>query len=149
MTYRSGLADGGALTADRAALAQRLTDALIAARKDEIDRGTTLVGPHRDDVVLTLGELPAKGYASHGESWSFALALRLAGYDLLRADGIEPVLALDDVFAELDTGRRDRLAELVGGASQLIVTCAVAADVPAALLGVRFDVVEGSVRRAG
>ena len=149
MTYRSGLADGGGLTADRAALAQRLTEALLAARKVEIDRGTTLVGPHRDDVVLTLGELPAKGYASHGESWSFALALRLAGYDLLRADGIEPVLALDDVFAELDTGRRDRLAELVGGANQLIVTCAVAADVPAALLGVRFDVVEGGVRRAG
>jgi DNA replication and repair protein RecF len=149
MTYRSALADGGALTADRAALAQRLTDALLAARKDEIDRGTTLVGPQRDDVALSLGELPAKGYASHGESWSFALSLRLAGYELLRADGIEPVLALDDVFAELDSGRRDRLAELVGGASQLIVTCAVAADVPAALRGVRFDVVEGGVRRDG
>ena len=149
MTYRSTLADGGALTADRAALVQRLTDALLTARQDEIDRGTTLVGPHRDDVVLTLGDLPAKGYASHGESWSFALALRLAGYDLLRADGIEPVLALDDVFAELDAGRRDRLAELVGGASQLIVTCAVAADVPSTLRGVRFDVVEGGVRRAG
>jgi DNA replication and repair protein RecF len=149
MAYRSTLADGAALTADRAALAQRLTDALLTARKDEVDRGTTLVGPHRDDVVLTLGDLPAKGYASHGESWSFALALRLAGYDLLRADGIEPVLALDDVFAELDAGRRDRLAALVGGASQLIVTCAVAADVPSALRGVRFDVVEGGVRRAG
>jgi DNA replication and repair protein RecF len=149
MTYRSALADGGALTADRAALAQRLTGALLAARKDEIDRGTTLVGPQRDDVALSLGELPAKGYASHGESWSFALSLRLAGYELLRADGIEPVLALDDVFAELDSGRRDRLAELVGGASQLIVTCAVAADVPAALRGVRFDVVEGGVRRDG
>jgi DNA replication and repair protein RecF len=149
MTYRSALADGGPLTADRAALAQRLTDAMLAARKDEVDRGTTLVGPHRDDVALSLGELPAKGYASHGESWSFALALRLAGYELLRADGIEPVLALDDVFAELDSGRRDRLAELVGGASQLIVTCAVAADVPTALRGVRFDVVEGGVRRDG
>jgi DNA replication and repair protein RecF len=149
MTYRSTLADSGALTADRAALAQRLSDALLAARKDEIDRGTTLVGPHRDDLVLTLRDLPAKGYASHGESWSFALALRLAGYDLLRAEGIEPVLALDDVFAELDAGRRDRLAELVGGASQLMVTCAVAADVPSALRGVRFDVVEGGVRRAG
>lgn len=149
MTYRSTLAGGGAKTADRAALAQRLSDALLAARKDEIDRGTTLVGPHRDDLVLTLRDLPAKGYASHGESWSFALALRLAGYELLRAEGIEPVLALDDVFAELDAGRRDRLAELVGGASQLIVTCAVAADVPSALRGVRFDVVEGGVRRAG
>ena len=77
--------------------------------------GVTLVGPHRDDLTLTLGELPAKGYASHGESWSYALALRLAAYDLLRADGIEPVLVLDDVFAELDAGRRERLAELVGG----------------------------------
>ena len=101
----------------------------------EIERGVTLVGPHRDDVTLTLGELPAKGYASHGESWSFALALRLAAYELLRADGIEPVLVLDDVFAELDAGRRDRLAELVGGASQVLVTCAVEDDVPAALAG--------------
>ena len=82
--------------------------------------------------------LPAKGYASHGESWSFALALRLAGYDLLRADGIEPVLVLDDVFAELDAGRRERLAELVGGAGQLLVTCAVDEDVPAALRGARY-----------
>ena len=98
----------------------------------------TLVGPHRDDLTLTLGELPAKGYASHGESWSFALALRLAAYDLLRADGIEPVLVLDDVFAELDTGRRERLAELVGGASQVLVTCAVDDDVPASLRGARY-----------
>ena len=100
-----------------------------------MERGVTLVGPHRDDLTLTLGELPAKGYASHGESWSFALALRLAAYDLLRADGIEPVLVLDDVFAELDTGRRERLADLVGGASQVLVTCAVDDDVPASLRG--------------
>ena len=109
----------------------------------------TLVGPHRDDLTLTLGDLPAKGYASHGESWSYALALRLAAYELLRAEGIEPVLALDDVFAELDAGRRERLAELVSGAEQLLVTCAVAADVPAALGGVRYEVVEGEVRRGG
>ena len=89
---------------------------MVEARKAEIDRGVTVVGPHRDDVSLMLGDLPAKGYASHGESWSYALALRLAAYELLRADGIEPVLALDDVFAELDVGRRDRLADLVGGA---------------------------------
>ena len=109
----------------------------------------TLVGPHRDDLTLTLGELPAKGYASHGESWSFALALRLAAYELLRAEGVEPVLALDDVFAELDAGRRDRLAELVGGAAQLLVTCAVPQDVPQRLGGVRYDVAEGALRRAG
>ncbi|TNH22975.1 DNA replication/repair protein RecF [Micromonospora orduensis] len=134
-------------TTDRAALAEALTAALAASRSAEIERGTTLVGPHRDELALTLGPLPAKGYASHGESWSFALALRLAGYDLLRADGIEPVLVLDDVFAELDTGRRDRLAELVGGASQLLVTCAVDDDVPAALRGTRYQVCEGTVRR--
>ncbi|MEV1331747.1 DNA replication/repair protein RecF [Micromonospora costi] len=136
-------------TPDRAALAEALTAALAESRTAEIERGTTLVGPHRDELALTLGPLPAKGYASHGESWSFALALRLAGYDLLRADGIEPVLVLDDVFAELDAGRRERLAELVGGASQLLVTCAVDDDVPAALRGTRFEVGEGTVRRVG
>jgi DNA replication and repair protein RecF len=145
LAYRPSVPGGP----DRAALEQALADALAQARPSEVDRGVTLVGPHRDDVTLTLGELPAKGYASHGESWSFALALRLAAYELLRAEGIEPVLALDDVFAELDAGRRDRLAELVGGAAQLIVTCAVAADVPALLGGVRYDVSEGEVTRAG
>src|SRR5256885_10716716 len=134
---------------DRAALTQALGTAPAAARQSEVDRGVTLVGPHRDDLTLTLGELPAKGYASHGESWSFALALRLAAYELLRAEGVEPVLALDDVFAELDTGRRDRLAELVGGAAQLLVTCAVPQDVPQRLGGVRYDVAEGALRRAG
>ncbi|MFF3857048.1 DNA replication/repair protein RecF [Micromonospora sp. NPDC002575] len=135
--------------ADRAALAETLLAALAGSRSAEVERGTTLVGPHRDDLALTLGPLPAKGYASHGESWSFALALRLAGYDLLRSDGIEPVLVLDDVFAELDAGRRERLAGLVGGASQLLVTCAVDDDVPAGLHGVRYSVGEGEVRRAG
>ncbi|MGW4151813.1 DNA replication/repair protein RecF [Micromonospora chersina] len=136
-------------TTDRAALVEALSAALTAGRSAEIERGTTLVGPHRDDLALTLGPLPAKGYASHGESWSYALALRLAGYDLLRADGIEPVLVLDDVFAELDAGRRERLAELVGGASQLLVTCAVDDDVPATLRGTRYAVGEGTVRRVG
>jgi DNA replication and repair protein RecF len=148
--YRSGLAEAGPLPSDdRQALAGRMLEALIESRKAETERGMTLVGPHRDDVALQLGELPAKGYASHGESWSYALALRLAGYELLRADGIEPVLALDDVFAELDAGRRERLAELVGGAGQLIVTCAVEADVPPSLRGARFAVVEGGVSRVG
>jgi DNA replication and repair protein RecF len=136
-------------TVDRAALAEALGAALAESRPAEIERGTTLVGPHRDDLALTLGPLPAKGYASHGESWSYALALRLAGYDLLRADGIEPVLVLDDVFAELDAGRRERLAGLVGGAAQLLVTCAVDDDVPAALRGARYAVGEGAVRRVG
>lgn len=135
--------------ADRATIEAALIEALAAARPAEIERGVTLVGPHRDDLLLTLGPLPAKGYASHGESWSLALALRLAAYDLLRTDGIDPVLALDDVFAELDVGRRERLAELVGGADQLLVTCAVPDDVPAALRGTRYEVINRGVRRVG
>jgi DNA replication and repair protein RecF len=107
----------------------------------------SLVGPHRDELVLELSGLPVKGYASHGESWSYALALRLASYELLRADGGEPVLVLDDVFAELDEGRRDRLAELVAGAEQVLVTAAVPADVPEALVGSRWDVADGKVLR--
>jgi DNA replication and repair protein RecF len=138
---------GEPLAADRAALEAALLDALRDRRAAEIERGTTLVGPHRDELSLTLGDLPAKGYASHGESWSFALALRLAAYDLLRSEGIEPVLVLDDVFAELDAGRRDRLATLVSDAAQLLVTCAVPEDVPASLRGARFDVTTGSVTR--
>ena len=134
--------------ADRTEIEARLMEALVAARPSEVERGVTLVGPHRDDVTLTLGELPAKGYASHGESWSYALALRLAAFELLRAEGIEPVLVLDDVFAELDSGRRERLAEMAGTANQVIVTCAVEADVPAALAGVRFLVTPGEVCRA-
>lgn len=128
-------------------LRHAVLDALRSARQQETERGMTLVGPHRDEVVLTLGELPAKGYASHGESWSFALALRLAAYELLRTDGLEPVLVLDDVFSELDAGRRDRLAKLVSGASQTLVTCAVDADVPTGLRCATYQVGEGQVRR--
>ncbi|GAA3349872.1 DNA replication/repair protein RecF [Amorphoplanes nipponensis] len=145
IAYASRL--GEALAPDRPQLEQALLAALEERRQNEIERGVTLVGPHRDDLALTLGELPAKGYASHGESWSFALALRLAAYDLLRTDGIEPVLVLDDVFAELDSGRRERLATLVAGATQLLVTCAVPEDVPATLQGARYDVGPGTVTR--
>jgi DNA replication and repair protein RecF len=116
------------------------TAALEERRAEEVQRGLTLVGPHRDELALSVGTMPVKGYASHGESWSFALALRLAAYDLLRGDGDDPILILDDVFAELDTGRRDRLAELVAEAEQVLVTAAVAADVPAALDGARVEV---------
>lgn len=145
--------------ADTAELEARLLEAMAQVRGKELERGVSLVGPHRDDVVLTLGGLPAKGYASHGESWSFALALRLASYRLLTdghevlpwasdwgADG-EPVLVLDDVFAELDVRRRNRLADLVSGAGQVIVTAAVAQDVPSQLTGARFTVEGGTVRR--
>jgi DNA replication and repair protein RecF len=104
-----------------------------------------LVGPHRDELELSLGERPARGYASHGESWSYALALRLGGYELLRADGVEPILVLDDVFAELDRRRRAALAKVATGAEQVLVTAAVADDVPSELAGTRFDVSGGEV----
>ncbi len=139
---------------------------MAEARAQELERGVSLVGPHRDDLVLTLGGLPAKGYASHGESWSFALALRLASYRLLGGGedpehvpdaafwdpdldtDADPVLILDDVFAELDVRRRERLAELVAHARQVLVTAAVPDDVPPGLLGARFEVTPGQVRRA-
>ena len=135
--------------ADAARLADGLREALAMVRGEELERGVCLVGPHRDDLELRIGELPARGYASHGESWSMALALRLAAFDLLRGGGDDPVLLLDDVFAELDLGRRERLAGLVAGAEQVLVTAAVPADVPAALHGARFDVSGGTVTRAG
>ncbi|MGH3544899.1 MAG: DNA replication/repair protein RecF, partial [Mycobacteriales bacterium] len=140
------------LSTDGDVLRAQLLAALAATRSAELERGVTLVGPHRDDLYLQLGELPAKGYASHGESWSYALALRLASFELLRAEGSEPILILDDVFAELDSGRRTLLGELAAQAEQVLVTAAVAADVPDSLLGAgapgaRFGVAEGEVRR--
>ncbi|MEJ7834139.1 MAG: DNA replication/repair protein RecF [Nocardioides sp.] len=132
---------------DRGALTDALLGEIDRRRGDELDRGVSLVGPHRDELRLGLGDLPAKGYASHGEAWSLALALQLASYDLLRADGDDPILILDDVFAELDTERRAQLAELVSGAEQVLVTAAVSADVPEALAGVRYAVSDGEVRR--
>ncbi|HKN97698.1 MAG TPA: DNA replication/repair protein RecF [Pseudonocardiaceae bacterium] len=155
--YRCSLGDSlpagygvpGGERADRAVLADALLAELAKVRQQEIDRGVSLVGPHRDELELVLGDAPAKGYASHGESWSFALALRLGGYELLRADGVEPVLVLDDVFAELDRRRRAALAKVAVAAEQVLVTAAVAEDVPAELAGVRFDVAGGEVRRDG
>ena len=124
-----------------------LLSELARVRTHELERGVNLVGPHRDELALTLGDTPVRGYASHGESWSTAVALRLGGYELLRDDGLEPVLILDDVFAELDTGRRDQLALVAGKAEQAIITAAVASDVPDPLAGGRFDVHDGEVRR--
>jgi DNA replication and repair protein RecF len=145
----SGTAEPAEPTADAARLADGLREALAAARGEELERGVCLVGPHRDDLELRIGDLPARGYASHGESWSMALALRLSAFEALRDGGEDPVLLLDDVFAELDTGRRERLAGLVAGTEQVLVTAAVPADVPAALHGARFDVGGGRVTRAG
>jgi DNA replication and repair protein RecF len=145
----SGAAEPAEPAADAARLADGLREALAAVRGEELERGVCLVGPHRDDLELRIGDLPARGYASHGESWSMALALRLSAFEALRGDGDDPVLLLDDVFAELDTGRRERLAGLVAGAEQVLVTAAVPADVPAELHGARFDVGGGRVTRAG
>jgi DNA replication and repair protein RecF len=120
---------------------------LAQIRQNELDRGISMVGPHRDDLVLMLSDLPAKGYASHGESWSFALALRLASISLLRTEtrSGDPILILDDVFAELDAGRRSRLAELVANNEQVIITAAVGEDVPAELKARVFRVSAGEV----
>jgi DNA replication and repair protein RecF len=122
---------------------------LTSVRNKELERGITLIGPHRDDLVLLLGDLPAKGYASHGESWSYALALRLASARLLRDESRtgDPIVILDDVFAELDSGRRDRLASLVADNEQVIITAAVREDVPSSLQASVFEVLKGVVTR--
>ena len=132
---------------DQEKIVLALREALAARRRAELERAVCLVGPHRDDLELRIGGLPSRGYASHGESWSLALGLRLAGYQLLRRDGTDgdPVLMLDDVFAELDAGRRDRLAALVAGAEQVLVTAAVPEDVPTGLAGARFRVAGGVI----
>ena len=122
-----------------------LRQALAERREDEVRRGVSLVGPHRDDIEMRIGPLPAKGYASHGESWSLALSWRLAGFELLRQEGSEPVLLLDDVFAELDPVRRERLASAIADAEQTVITAADEQDVPHALRGKRFEVVAGTV----
>jgi DNA replication and repair protein RecF len=149
MSYRSSALNSSDEFEDVPALETALLKALAEVRASELDRGVCLVGPHRDELELIVGGLPARGYASHGESWSLALALRLASFALLREGREDPVLILDDVFAELDAGRRDRLAALVAGAEQVLITAAVPADIPAVLAGVRFAVSAGSVTRAG
>jgi DNA replication and repair protein RecF len=132
--YRSGVeaveleAAAGTVSPEPFELA--LLEELARRRSAELERGVCLVGPHRDDLELRLGDQPAKGFASHGESWSMALSLRLAAYELLRAEGSDPVLLLDDVFAELDTARRRALVAAAESAEQVLVTAAVVDDVP-------------------
>lgn len=132
--YRSGVevveAEAAAGNSDPEVFEAALLDALSRRRDTELERGVCLVGPHRDDLELRLGDQPAKGFASHGESWSMALSLRLAAYELLRADGSDPVLLLDDVFAELDSARRQALAQVAASAEQVLVTAAVGEDIP-------------------
>jgi DNA replication and repair protein RecF len=129
--YRSSLVLQPNDAVDVAALEAALLTALAERRPAELERGVCLVGPHRDDLELLLGDQPAKGFASHGESWSMALALRLAAYELLCAEGSDPVLLLDDVFAELDAARRRALAAVAASAEQVLVTAAVPEDIPA------------------
>jgi DNA replication and repair protein RecF len=149
MSYRSSALNNDDGFEDVAALEAAMLKALDGVRASELDRGVCLVGPHRDELELSVGGLPARGYASHGESWSLALALRLASFTLLRQGHEDPVLILDDVFAELDAGRRARLAGLVAGAEQVLITAAVPADVPDVLAGARFEVQGGVIGRVG
>lgn len=147
--YQTALQVDVKAPADTELIEAMLLSALSDKRREEIDRGVTLVGPQRDELQLQLRELPIRGYASHGESWSAALALRLATFDLFRERSShgDPVLILDDVFAELDEKRRARLVEYIQSAEQTIITAAVSADVPFELDGAKFDVYEGSVIR--
>jgi DNA replication and repair protein RecF len=132
--YRSGVEvverEAEAGTGNAELFEAALLDALARRRDAELERGVCLVGPHRDDLELRLGDQVAKGFASHGESWSMALALRLAAYELLRSEGGDPVLLLDDVFAELDTARRQALANVAASAEQVLITAAVHEDIP-------------------
>ena len=129
------------------AYAEKFRNLLEAGRIQEIERGMTLVGPHRDDVEFGLNNLPAKGYASHGETWSYALSLKLSAARLLRSESVlgDPILILDDVFAELDSARRKRLAEAVADFEQTFITAAVAEDVPAELMTQVFHVKKGTI----
>ncbi len=143
VTYVSS--SGAAAPLDKDEWRELLLGALLARRREELARGITVVGPHRDDVLLQLAGSAAKGFASHGESWSIALAMRLAALDVLQSDGEDPVLILDDVFAELDDVRRARLTARVLGLTQVLITAAVPADVPSELAGRRIRVTIGQV----
>ena len=145
LSYAPSVGVAGAGT-DVPALAGVLGEALLERRREELDRGVTLVGPHRDELSLTLQGRPLRGYASQGESWSAALALRLASYDVLAERGEMPVLILDDVFAELDSVRRGHLVRRIAETPQAFITAAVEEDVPAGLSAQWFDVREGTVR---
>jgi DNA replication and repair protein RecF len=133
LRYRSSVGDDLAVDGDAEYFRVALLGALARRRAAELDRGVCLVGPHRDELELTLGDQLAKGFASHGESWSMALSLRLGAYELLRSEGTDPVLLLDDVFAELDTARRQALGAVAAGSEQVLVTAAVPEDIPASL----------------
>ena len=146
LTYQSKYLTGGDLESlTREEIKEHILEQLGVRKKEEALRGVTLVGPHRDELFIQLGALPLKGYASHGESWSAALALRVASADVLKADGIEPILILDDVFAELDVLRRTTILELTQHAPQVFITAAVESDVPIEIVGPRFHISSDSI----
>ncbi len=136
------------LSADVGQNTEVLTARQVEVARQETERGVSLIGPHRDDLHLQLGDFPAKGYASHGESWSMAISLRIGSYNLLKSEGAEPVLILDDIFAELDTSRRQQLTSVTQIAEQTFITAAVESDLPAELLSTKFYVTPGEVQRA-
>lgn len=150
MMYEASVGPGiNIASLEQSAVEQLLLEHMHMKRKEECDRGVTLVGPHRDELRLSLGSTPVKGYASQGESWSVALALRLASFDLLSAEGPAPILILDDVFAELDSHRRAHLADRIAAASQVLITAAVADDVPRNLVTEWFTVEQGKIASTG
>lgn len=139
--------DSEKIAGGSAATEESFRAAIANIRRSELDRGITLVGPHRDDLLLVLNGLPARGYASHGESWSFALSLKLASAALLRAESLigDPIVVLDDVFAELDESRRAQLAAAIGDYEQVLITAAVFDDIPADLAGHTVHIREGRI----
>jgi DNA replication and repair protein RecF len=147
MAYVSSVLGGDPGEPDPQGLAIAMRERLLADRSREIERGITLSGPHRDELALSLRELPARTHASHGEAWSLALALRLGAHRLLADEGEEPVLVLDDVFAELDRRRRERLAELALTVEQAIITASVPDELPPALKVTMFHVEPGNISR--
>ena len=146
LTYQSKyLTEGDLESLTHNDIKEQILGQLDLRKREEFVRGVTLVGPHRDELFIRLGVLPLKGYASHGESWSAALALRVASADVLKADGIEPILILDDVFAELDVLRRTTILELTQDAPQVFITAAVESDVPIEIGGARFHISSDSI----
>lgn len=145
ITYKSSTAG---LSKDFSSNVKVLTDKQIEVSRNELERGVSLIGPHRDDLHLQLGEFPAKGYASHGESWSMAISLRISAFNLLKEEGSHPILILDDIFAELDTIRRTQLVAVTKLAEQTFITAAVENDLPLELLTERFYISPGLVVKA-
>jgi len=144
ISYKSAT-DG--LTTNTEENIQTLTARQSEVARQESERGASLIGPHRDDLHLQLGDFPAKGYASHGESWSMAISLRIGSFNLLKTEGAEPILILDDIFAELDTARRTQLTSVTKMAEQTIITAAVESDLPAELLSSKYYVSPGLVSK--